>query len=219
MSDYKIDHFVFASETLNEGSNIIKNILKEDLSEINKHKKMGTHNRVLSLGSSYLEIISLDPNNKKSNDNTWFNLSNNQYSKKFLKIPKLISFVLSTKKLNNSFFFEKEFLVLRNKYKWYFQKPNFDYLIKNNFKNLNLFPSLIKWQTISPLNEMKKSSYVFESLEITINNNHKLLYEFLSLLELKENIIFNFNDSLKDEHLSLKLRLKSKIDGKHILIS
>ena len=105
MSDYKIDHFVFASETLNEGSNIIKNILKEDLSEINKHKKMGTHNRVLSLGSSYLEIISLDPNNKKSNDNTWFNLSNNQYSKKFLKIPKLISFVLSTKKLNNSFFF------------------------------------------------------------------------------------------------------------------
>ena len=219
MSDYKIDHFVFASETLNEGSNIIKNILKEDLSEINKHKKMGTHNRVLSLGSSYLEIISLDPNNKKNNDNTWFNLSNNQYSKKFLKIPKLISFVLSTKKLNNSFFFEKEFLVLRNKYKWYFQKPNFDYLIKNNFKNLNLFPSLIKWQTISPLNEMKKSSYVFESLEITINNNHKLLYEFLSLLELKENIIFNFNDSLKDEHLSLKLRLKSKIDGKHILIS
>ena len=67
MSDHKIDHFVFAAETLNQGSEIIKNLLKEDLSDINAHKTMGTHNRVISLGSCYLEVISLDPQNQNVN--------------------------------------------------------------------------------------------------------------------------------------------------------
>ena len=129
MANFKIDHFVFGAKTLNEGSKAIKNILDEDLSEINVHKTMGTHNRVISLGSCYLEVISLDPKNKNAN-NTWFNLSNKIYREKFLKIPKLISFVISSEELKNSIFFEKKFLVSRNKYKWFFKKPNFEYLKK-----------------------------------------------------------------------------------------
>ena len=219
MANFKIDHFVFGANTLNEGSNTIKKILDEDLSEINVHETMGTHNRVISLGSSYLEIIAPDPQNKNANNNTWFNLSDKIYREKFLKIPKLISFVISSDDLSSSIFFEKEFFVSRNKYKWFFKKPNFEYLKRNNFTNTNLFPSLINWQSVSPLNEMKKSSYVFESLEIILNKNHKLLQDFLLSLNLKEKIIFNFNDSLNDELLSLKLTLKSSMNDKYILIS
>ena len=219
MTNFKIDHFVFAANTLSEGSKTIKKILHEDLSEINTHETMGTHNRVISLGSCYLEVISLDPKNQNANKNTWFNLGDKIYKKNFLKNPKLISFVISTKELNGSIFFEKEFLVSRNKYKWFFKKPNFVHLKKNNFTNINLFPSLINWQSVSPLNDMKKSSYIFESFEITLNKNHKLLYDFLLSLNLKEKIIFNFNDTLSDELLSLKLILKSSINGKYILIS
>ena len=97
MSNFKIDHFVFGANTLSEGSNAIKKILDEDLSEINTHETMGTHNRVISLGSSYLEIIALDPENQNENSNTWFKLSDKIYREKFLKIPKLISFVISVK--------------------------------------------------------------------------------------------------------------------------
>ena len=219
MANFKIDHFVFGANTLSEGSNTIKKILDEDLSEINVHETMGTHNRVISLGSSYLEIIALDPKNQNANSNTWFNLSDKIYREKFLKIPKLISFVISSDDLSSSIFFEKEFFVSRNKYKWFFKKPNFEYLNKNNFTNTNLFPSLINWQSVSPLNEMKKSSYVFENLEIVINKDHKLLYEFLSSLNLNEKIFFNFDDNLNEEQLSLKLTLKSLINDKHILIS
>ena len=219
MANFKIDHFVFGANTLSEGSNIIKKILDEDLSEINTHESMGTHNRVISLGSSYLEIIALDPKNQNINSNTWFNLSDKIYREKFLKTPKLISFVISSDELNSSIFFKKEFFVSRNKYKWFFKKPNFEYLSKNNFNNTNLYPSLINWQSVSPLNDMKKSSYIFESLEIILNKNHKLLQDFLLSLNLKEKIIFNFNDSLNDELLSLKLTLKSLINNKYILIS
>ena len=219
MTNFKIDHFVFAANTLSEGTKALKNILHENLSEINTHETMGTHNRVISLGSNYLEIIALDPKNQKLNSNTWFNLSDNVYREKFLKIPKLVSFVISSQELNNSIFFEKEFLVSRNKYKWFFKKPNFEYLNKINFTNTNLFPSLINWRSVSPLNDMKKSSYIFDSLEIILNKNHKLLYDFLLSLNLKEKINFNFNDNLNDELLSLKLTLKSSINGKYILIS
>ena len=219
MANFKIDHFVFGANTLSEGSKTIKKILDEDLSEINIHETMGTHNRVISLGSSYLEIIALDPKNQNANSNTWFNLSDKIYREKFLKTPKLISFVISSDDLSSSIFFEKEFFVSRNKYKWFFKKPNFEYLNKNNFTNTNLFPSLINWQSVSPLNEMKKSSYIFESLEIILNKNHKLLQDFLLSLNLKEKIIFNFNDSLNDELLSLKLTLKSSMNDKYILIS
>ena len=219
MTNFKIDHFVFGANTLSEGSNTIKKILDEDLGKINTHESMGTHNRVISLGSNYLEIIALDPKNQNANNNTWFNLSDKIYREKFLKIPKLISFVISSEKFNSSIFFEKEFLVSRNKYKWFFKKPDFQYLKKNNFTNTNLFPSLINWQSVSPLNDMKKSSYIFESLEIKLNKNHKLLYDFLLSLNLKEKINFNFNDNLNDQLLSLKLTLKSSINGKYILIS
>ena len=219
MANFKIDHFVFGANTLSEGSNTIKKILDEDLSEINVHETMGTHNRVISLGSSYLEVIALDPKNQNANNNTWFNLSDNIYREKFLKIPKLISFVISSDDLSSSIFFEKEFFVSRNKYKWFFKKPNVEYLNKNNFTNTNLFPSLINWQSVSPLNEMKKSSYSFDNLEITLNKNHELLQDFLLSLNLKEKIIFNFNDSLNDELLSLKLTLKSSMNDKYILIS
>ena len=219
MTDFKIDHFVFGAKTLGDGSKAIKKILNEDLSEINIHKAMGTHNRVISVGSCYLEVISLDPKNKIPNSNTWFNLSKKTYRENFLKIPKLISFVISSKQLSSSIFFEKEFLVSRNKYKWFFKKPNFQYLKKNNFTNTNLFPSLIIWQSVSPLNDMKKSSYIFESLEIILNKNHKLLHDFLLSLNLKEKIIFNFNDGLNDNLLSLKLTLRSLIDDKYIYIS
>ena len=90
MANFKIDHFVFSANTLSEGSNAIKNILDEDLSEINTHETMGTHNRVISLGSNYLEVIALDPKNQNANSNTWFNLSDKIYREKFLKTPKVL---------------------------------------------------------------------------------------------------------------------------------
>ena len=42
MANFQIDHFVFGANTLSEGSNTIKKILDEDLSEINVHETMGT---------------------------------------------------------------------------------------------------------------------------------------------------------------------------------
>ena len=60
---------------------------------------------------------------------------------------------------------------------------------------------------------------IFENLENILNKNHKLLKDILLSINLKEKIIFNFNDSLNDDFLSLKLTLRSLIDDKYIYIS
>ena len=93
--------FIYRTPLMFELDWYIKKILNEDLSEINTHETMGTHNRVISLGSCYLEVISLDPKNQNANNNTWFNLSDKNYSEKFIKNPKLISFVISSKEFNS----------------------------------------------------------------------------------------------------------------------
>ena len=41
MTNFKIDHFVFAANTLSEGTKALKKILHEDLSEINTHEIHG----------------------------------------------------------------------------------------------------------------------------------------------------------------------------------
>ncbi len=219
MLNYKIDHFVIGAQTLNKGSEFIEKLLNQNLSITNKHKKMGTHNKVLSLGTSYLEVISTDPKNKKNLEKTWFQLDDENYRKKYLKTPRLISFVISTNMLKDSDLHEKSFFVSRNNFSWHFQKPKSQYLLKNNFKNINLIPSLIKWESSSPLFSMKKSSFIFESLEITLNQNQKMLYNFMLSLNLKEKIIYKFTDNKYSKLSQLKLRVRSLKDNKLILIS
>ena len=219
MFNYKIDHFVFGAQTLNKGSKFIKKLLNQDLSFTNKHEKMGTHNKVLSLETSYLEVISIDPTNKKNLPKTWFQLDDENYRNKYLKTPRLISFVISTSMLKDSDLYEKPIFVTRNNFSWYFQKPKSTYLLKNNFNNINLFPSLIKWESNSPLLSMKKSSFIFESLEITLSQNEKMLYNFMLSLNLKEKIVYKFTDHDSSKLSKLKLWVRSLKDNKLILIS
>ena len=45
---HKLDHVVFGSSTLEEGTEFVENILQAKLSDIGYHKDMGTHNRAVS---------------------------------------------------------------------------------------------------------------------------------------------------------------------------
>ena len=59
---HKLDHIVFGSYTLEEGTEFVENILQTKLSDIGYHKEMGTHNRVVRISETvYLEVIAIDP--------------------------------------------------------------------------------------------------------------------------------------------------------------
>ena len=69
------DHLIVAARSLDEGVSYVEAILGARLSAGGKHTRMGTHNKLLSLGQdSYLEVIAIDPDAPKPAHRRWYNL-------------------------------------------------------------------------------------------------------------------------------------------------
>ncbi|MEM6695636.1 MAG: VOC family protein [Pseudomonadota bacterium] len=56
----ELDHLVIATEDLGEGAREIEDLLGLELAPGGVHERMGTHNRLLNLGTVYLEIIAIN---------------------------------------------------------------------------------------------------------------------------------------------------------------
>ncbi len=88
---HSLDHIVFGSFTLDEGTKFVENILQAKLSEIGYHKDIGTHNRVIRINEKvYLEVIAIDPKTSKLNNRKWFNLDNSKLQSKLKNHHKLL---------------------------------------------------------------------------------------------------------------------------------
>ncbi len=70
-----LDHLVVTCADLSEGAAYVTETLAVSLSEIGHHDRMGTHNRLLSLGPDvYLEVIAVDPAAPSPAFPRWYNL-------------------------------------------------------------------------------------------------------------------------------------------------
>ena len=96
---HSLDHIVFGSFTLDEGTKFVENILQAKLSEIGYHKDIGTHSRVIRISEKvYLEVIAIDPKTSKLNNRKWFNLDNSKLQSKLKNHFELISFEIKLSK-------------------------------------------------------------------------------------------------------------------------
>lgn len=70
-----LDHIVVAAETLADGAAHVQAALDVELSDVGIHDRMGTHNRLLSLGVGlYLEVIAINPDAPTPAQARWFDL-------------------------------------------------------------------------------------------------------------------------------------------------
>ena len=89
---HNLDHIVFGSFTLEEGTEFVENILQAKLSDIGYHKDMGTHNRVIRISDEiYLEVVAIDPKIRNLKNRKWFNLDNSNLQLKLQKSIKLLN--------------------------------------------------------------------------------------------------------------------------------
>lgn len=91
----QIDHLVVAAASLEQGADWCERVLGVASVPGGKHVGIGTHNRLLSIGSpafarSYLEIIAIDPEAPKPDRPYWFGLDDAALQARLRESPRLM---------------------------------------------------------------------------------------------------------------------------------
>ena len=215
---HKLDHIVFGSFTLEEGTEFVENILQAKLSDIGYHKDMGTHNRVIRISEKvYLEVIAIDPKTSNLNNRKWFNLDNSKLQSKLKKSPQVIGYVIENDDMNITKYYDPFFESSRDIYKWQFAMPTFkNNILDSEIIEAGMIPSLISWKSDKPVYQMKKNQFELISFEIKLSESQKhfntffksfgeIEYVSVSMTTEEETSIFKLKlkDNLRDIVISL----------------
>ena len=208
---HKLDHIVFGSSTLEEGTEFVENILQAKLSDIGYHKDMGTHNRVIRISEKvYIEVVAIDPKRKNLNNRKWFNLHNSNLQSKLKISPQIIGYVIENKDRNINKYYDPFFEASRDSYKWQFAMPTFkNNILDSEIIEAGIIPSLISWKSDKPVYQMKKNQFELISLEIRLSESQKYFNTFFKSFGEIEYVSVSMT---KEEETSIfKLKLKDNL--------
>jgi hypothetical protein len=157
-----LDHIAISAATLESGTNWVEAALGVPLAGGGKHPHMGTHNRLLSLGDLYLEVIAIDPAAPKPAQPRWFDLD------RFLGPPRLSNWICRTDDLDAALAAAPPGAgtatdLQRGDYRWRFAVPATGRLPFDD-----CFPALIQWQgDLHPAKSLRDHGIRLTRLEIT----------------------------------------------------
>ena len=208
---HNLDHIVFGSFTLEEGTKFVENILQAKLSDIGYHKDMGTHNRVIRISERvYLEVIAIDPKSSNLSNKKWFNLDNSKLQSKLKKSPQIIGYVIEKNDMNITKYYDPFFESSRDIYEWQFAMPTFNNnILDREIIEAGMIPSLISWKSDKPVYQMKKNQFELISLEIKLSVSQKYFNTFFkSFGEIK---YVSIAMTTEEESSIFKLKLKDNL--------
>lgn len=185
MHALKIDHFAVSCETLSQGVEYVADCLGVVPTVQGAHPKMGTHNRLLSLGPSiYLEVIAIDPSAASPDQSRWFDLD------RFSGPPRLTNWICSTSDLPSALDLAPEnaghpMLFERDIYQWQIAVPDDGCLPFDGG-----FPALIQWSgTAHPAPHLPDVGCRLHSVSIG-HPKRDALQESLAAFRLPSNVLF-----------------------------
>ena len=157
-----LDHIAISAETLDAGAEWVEMALGVPLVGEGKHTHMGTHNRLLSLGDLYLEVIAIDPEAPKPAWPRWFDLDN------FRGPPRLTNWICRTDDLDAALATAPDGTgtatdLQRGDYRWRFAVP-----ASGKLPFDDRHPALIQWQgDLHPARALRDHGIRLTRLEIT----------------------------------------------------
>ena len=157
-----LDHLAISAETLEAGADWVEMALGIPLAGGGKHPHMGTHNRLLSLGDLYLEVIAIDPAAPTPGHPRWFDLDH------FRGPPRLTNWICRTDDLGAALATAPEGTgtatdLARGDYRWRFAVPATG---KLPFDDCH--PALIQWQgDLHPAKSLRDHGIRLTGLQIT----------------------------------------------------
>lgn len=136
----RLDHLAIAAERLAEGVAMVEQLLGRPMSGGGKHPAMGTHNRLISLGDLYLEVIAIDPEAPAPGRPRWFDLD------RFAGPPRLTNWIVAGTDLDAALAtgpagWGKPMQLARGDYRWQMAVPESGRLPFDN-----ICPALLRWE-------------------------------------------------------------------------
>lgn len=163
---------------LARGSAWLERFLGVTLSNIGNHTRMGTHNRLLSLGPDcYLELIAIDPEADAPFMPRWFGLDTRDVQERIAQKPRLLGWVARTENIDA--LAEKTGGLLggvhameRGDFRWRITIPNDGHAVE-----AGLVPTLIQWDvSIHPCQRLPDQHCCFEWMEAAHPHPAKIRY-------------------------------------------
>jgi hypothetical protein len=157
-----LDHIAISAETLEAGAAWVEMAFGVPLAGGGTHPHMGTHNRLLSLGDLYLEVIAIDPAAPKPGYPRWFDLDH------FRGPPRLTNWICRTDDLDAALGTAPRDTgtatdLSRGDYRWRFAIPPTGKLPFDD-----CFPALIQWQgDLHPAKSLRDHGIRLTGLQIT----------------------------------------------------
>jgi len=157
----QLDHLAVAAASLAEGVEYLEDLLGTGLASGGEHPQMGTHNRLISLGDTYLEIIAINPDAPPPDRPRWCDLDN------FTGPPRLTNWIIRTPDMAETLAHAPkgagEVMNLeRGDFRWQMAVP-----ADGKLPFDNTFPALIHWfGTAHPADRLPKSGLTLEKLHI-----------------------------------------------------
>ena len=149
--EIRFDHLVVAARTLTEGVAWVESRLDVPMGPGGRHERMGTHNRLLSLGPGrFLEVIAIDPEAPAPGRPRWFDLDAPTMRERLAAGPALVTWVVRTDRIEAALaataVSKPEILALsRGAYRWRIGVPASGALALGGIS-----PTVIQWDTEHP---------------------------------------------------------------------
>jgi Glyoxalase-like domain len=174
----EIDHLVLGTSDLARGKVWLEKFLGVTLSDVGVHTRMGTHNRLLSLGPDvYLELIAIDSNGAAPFMPRWFGLDTRDVRERIAQKPRLLGWVARTAQIEK--IAEDTGGVLggihamqRGDFNWRITIPDDGYPLEGG-----LVPTLIQWDVpLHPCERLPDQQCRLEWMEAAHPNPAKVAY-------------------------------------------
>lgn len=142
----QVDHLVLGTADLDKGAAWLQRFLGVALSDVGRHERMATHNRLLSLGPDiYLELIAIDPAGGSPAMRRWFGLDTPDTRERIATRPRLIGWAARTADIvalgeRTGGVLGRIEPMARGDFRWRISVPEDGYPIEGG-----LVPSLIQW--------------------------------------------------------------------------
>lgn len=189
-----IDHLVVAARSLEEGSSWIESRLGVAPSGGGKHALMGTHNRLLSLGNAYLEVIAIDPQAPPVSRARWYALDAPAMRARLERGPALIHWVAATNDIAAAA--ERSPVALgeivdveRGELRWRITVPRDGTLPADG-----IYPTMIQWRGRDAGSMLPDSGCRLEALDLA-HESGTAFYESLSSMGLRSGEPVAFADA------------------------